>query len=61
MPKIVASVTRMLQKWEEKRGERDEFELDVCKKLHDLSQKQLEGSIFLDLGNYAGKLLILKH
>ncbi|KAJ0112413.1 hypothetical protein Patl1_02873 [Pistacia atlantica] len=37
IPDIVANTITMVEKWEEIRGERDEFEMEVHKELHQLS------------------------
>ena len=37
MPGMVASVTKMLDNWEAKIGERDEIEMELHKEFHELS------------------------
>ncbi|KAF5737827.1 cytochrome P450 734A1-like protein [Tripterygium wilfordii] len=46
VPEIVASTTKMLENWEEIRGEREEFEVEVNKEIHDLSADTTTKIIF---------------
>ena len=46
MPEMVASVSKMLEIWEDKRGVKDEVEIEVYKEFLDLSAEILSKTVF---------------